>query len=155
MEDERIDTGTIEEFMTFYLGGTQYAIGLTKVREILTYPEFITPLPNCSDFMKGLINLRGEVVPVLDLRIKFDINAEYNESTAVIAVVTSDRRMLGIVVDSVDDVEGIDIDSLAGASSMSSAIPARYLRGYSVHDDEGMIVIMDIESVLSKKEIAS
>ena len=146
----------IEEFMTFNLGATQYAVELPKVREILTYPEFITPLPNSEEYMKGLINLRGEVVPILDLRVKFNIGkAVYNDSTAVIAIVTQDSRMLGVVVDSVDDVEGIDVNALASANNMSSSIPSKYLKGYSMHEDEGMIVLMDIEAVLSKKELTA
>lgn len=143
----------IEEYMTFNLGATEYAVELPKIREILTYPELITPLPNTTEYVKGLINLRGEVVPVLDLRVKFNIEAIYDDNTAVIAVLTQDKRMLGIVVDEVDDVEQIDSNNLSPASDMSSAIPAKYLRGYTVHEDADMLVVMDIEAIVSKDEL--
>ncbi len=144
----------LEEYMTFNLGDTEYAIELPKIREILTYPELITPLPNTEEYVKGLINLRGEVVPVLDLRIKFQIKHVYDENTAVIAVLTEDKRMLGIVVDKVDDVEKIDSNNLSVVSEMSSAIPSKYLKGYSVADGSHMLVVMDIEAIVSKEELS-
>ncbi|MBI3874348.1 MAG: chemotaxis protein CheW, partial [Arcobacter sp.] len=132
------------EYMTFILGQMKYAIELPKIREILTYPEIITPLPNTAGWVKGLINLRGEVVPILDIRIKFKTGEiVYNENTAVIAVITSDDRMIGIVVDKVDDVQRIDIDTLSPVSDMGSAIPSKYLKGFIRLEDNQMLVMMD------------
>jgi len=145
---------TVNEYMTFILGKMKYAIELPKIREILTYPEMITPLPNTTDWVKGLINLRGEVVPILDVRIKFKTGEIiYDENTAVIAVITNDNRMLGIVVDKVDDVQNIDITSLSPVASMGSAIPSQYLKGYVRLEDNQMLVLMDIEAVVDKKEL--
>lgn len=141
-------------FMTFYLGGMEYGIELEKVREILTYPELITELPNTAEFVKGLINLRGEVVPLIDLRIKFSIHDEviYDENTAVLAVVTNDGRMLGIVVDRVEDTKDIDLSVQAPISEIGSAIPSKYLKGLVQNEGE-MLVLMDIESILNKEEL--
>lgn len=142
------------EYMTFELGSMQYAIELPKIREILTYPEIITVLPNVNGWVKGLINLRGEVVPILDIRIKFNTGEiVYNENTAVIAVITEDKRMIGIVVDKVDDVQKIDLSALAAVSEMGSAIPSKYLKGFVRLDNNEMLVIMDIESVVDKEEL--
>lgn len=142
------------EYMTFELGKMKYAIELPKIREILTYPDNITTLPNTSDWVKGLINLRGEVVPILDIRIKFNTGEIiYDTNTSVIAVITEDKRMIGIIVDKVDDVQRIDISSLAAVSDMGSAIPSRYLKGYVRLDNNQMLVIMDIESVVHKDEL--
>ncbi len=142
------------EYMTFILGQMKYAIELPKIREILTYPEIITPLPNTDGWVKGLINLRGEVVPILDIRIKFKTGEiVYNENTAVIAVITNDDRMIGIVVDKVDDVQKIDIDTLSPVSDMGSAIPSRYLKGFVRLEDNQMLVMMDIENVVHKSEL--
>ena len=89
--EEIVNWENTSEYMTFVLGTMKYAIELPKIREILTYPEIVTILPNTTDWVKGLINLRGEVVPILDLRIKFGTGeVEYNENTAVIAVITED-----------------------------------------------------------------
>lgn len=142
------------EYMTFELGSMKYAIELPKIREILTYPEIITTLPNTTGWVKGLINLRGEVVPILDIRIKFNTGEiEYNDNTAVIAVITEDKRMIGIVVDKVDDVQKIDASTLSPVSDMGSAIPSRYLKGFVRLDNSKMLVIMDIEAVVHKDEL--
>lgn len=142
------------EYMTFVLGKMKYAIELPKIREILTYPDLITTLPNTKSWVKGLINLRGEVVPILDIRIKFKTGeAVYNESTAVIAVITEDKRMIGLVVDKVDDVQRLDISSLAPVSDMGSAIPSKYLKGYVRLENNQMLVIMDVETVVNKDEL--
>jgi len=145
---------TPNEYMTFILGQMKYAIELPKIREILTYPEIITPLPNTSGWVKGLINLRGEVVPILDIRIKFNTGEiVYNDNTAVIAVITADDRMIGIVVDKVDDVQKIETDSLSPVSDMGSAIPSKYLKGFVRLEDNQMLVMMDIENVVHKSEL--
>jgi len=152
--EEIVNNANTSEYMTFVLGKMKYAIELPKIREILTYPELITVLPNTKDWVKGLINLRGEVVPILDIRIKFKTGAPiYNESTAVIAVITEDKRMIGLVVDKVDDVQRIDISSLAPVSDMGSAIPSKYLKGYVRLENNQMLVIMDVESVVQKEEL--
>ena len=106
VDERQYNSTDTSEFMTFILGKMKYAIELPKIREILTYPELVTILPNTSDWVKGLINLRGEVVPILDTRIRFNTGeAIYDENTAVIAIITEDKRMVGIVVDKVDDVQ--------------------------------------------------
>ncbi len=156
MDDKEkvIDYANTSEFMTFELGAMKYAIELPKIREILTYPEIITTLPNISEWVKGLINLRGEVVPILDIRIKFNTSESvYDENTSVIAVITEDSRMVGIVVDLVDDVQRLDTSTLAPVSEMGSAIPSKYLKGYVRLDNNEMLVVMDIEKVVAKEEL--
>jgi len=155
VEEKEIRSSDQSEYMTFILGAMKYAIELPKIREILTYPEIITALPNTTSWVKGLINLRGEVVPILDVRIKFNTGEiVYDENTAVIAVITADNRMLGIVVDKVDDVQKIDITSLSPVASMGSAIPSTYLKGYVRLEDNQMLVLMDVEAVLDKEELS-
>ena len=152
--EEVINYANTSEFMTFELGKMKYAIELPKIREILTYPDNITILPNTSEWVKGLINLRGEVVPILDIRVRFKTGEViYNDSTAVIAVITEDNRMIGIVVDKVDDVQRIDVSTLAPVSDMGSAIPSRYLKGFVRLANNQMLVIMDIETVVNKDEL--
>lgn len=153
-EEKVIDYANTSEFMTFELGAMKYAIELPKIREILTYPDIITPLPNTSNWVKGLINLRGEVVPILDIRIKFNTSeGTYDENTSVIAVITEDKRMIGIIVDKVDDVQRLDTSILAPVSEMGSAIPSKYLKGFVRLDNNEMLVIMDIERVVAKEEL--
>lgn len=153
-EKDVINYANTSEYMKFVLGSMQYAIELPKIREILTYPEMITVLPNVPEYVKGLINLRGDVVPVLDLRVKFKTGEiKNNENTAVIAVVTKDKRMIGIVVDKVDDVQRLDLSMLAPVSEIGSAISSKYLKGFVRLDNNEMLVIMDIEAVVAKSEL--
>jgi purine-binding chemotaxis protein CheW len=154
VDEREFNSTNTNEYMTFILGAMKYAIELPKIREILTYPELITILPNTSKWVKGLINLRGEVVPILDTRIKFGTGeAVYDDNTAVIAIITEDKRMVGIVVDKVDDVQKIDIHNLSPVSDMGSAIPSRYLKGFLRMENSEMLVVMDIESVIHKEEL--
>lgn len=153
-EEEVVDYENTYEYMKFVLGSMQYAVELPKIREILTYPEMITVLPNVPEYVKGLINLRGDVVPVIDLRVKFSTGEVVNnENTAVIAVVTEDKRMIGIVVDKVDDVQRLNLTHLAPVSEIGSSIPSKYLKGFVRLDNNDMLVLMDIEAVLNKTEL--
>ncbi|PLY07909.1 MAG: chemotaxis protein CheW [Arcobacter sp.] len=153
-DEELIDYANTSEFMTFELGKMKYAIELPKIREILTYTDNITTLPNTTNWVKGLINLRGEVVPILDIRIKFNTGeAIYDINTSVIAVITEDKRMVGIIVDKVDDVQRLDTTTLAPVSDMGSAIPSKYLKGFVRLANNEMLVVMDIESVVHKNEL--
>lgn len=151
---KQFNSSNSDEYMTFILGKMKYAIELPKIREILTYPDLITVLPNTSKWVKGLINLRGEVVPILDIRVKFGTGeVVYDDNTAVIAVITDDNRMIGLVVDKVDDVQRLETTSLYPVSDMGSSIPSKYLKGFVRLEDNQMLVIMDIETVVHKEEL--
>lgn len=153
-EDKVQNSANTLEYMTFELGKMRYAIELPKIKEILTYPDNITTLPNTDAWVKGLINSRGEVVPILDIRIKFNTGPiVYDVNTSIIIVITEDKRMVGIVVDLVDDTQKIDTSMLAPVAEMGSAIPSKYLKGYVRVEDHQMLVIMDIERVVSKEEL--
>jgi len=154
--DKQFNSLNSDEYMTFILGEMKYAVELPKIREILTYPDLITVLPGTTEWVKGLINLRGEVVPILDIRVKFGTGEViYDENTAVIAVITEDNRMIGLVVDKVDDVQKLDNSQLYPVSDMGSAIPSKYLKGFMRLEDNQMLVIMDIETVVAKEELKS
>jgi len=154
--DKEFNSTNSDEYMTFILGEMKYAVELPKIREILTYPDLITTLPGTSEWVKGLINLRGEVVPILDIRVKFGTGeVVYDENTAVIAVITEDNRMVGLVVDKVDDVQKLETAQLYAVSDMGSAIPSKYLKGFVRLEDNQMLVIMDIETVVAKEELKS
>ena len=141
------------QFLTFMLGSEIYGIEITRIREILVYPS-VTSLPNTQHWVKGVINLRGEVTPIIDLRVRFNTTSDpkYTETTIVIAVKTNDGRMLGLVVDNVSDVETIDYDKLLPAPDMGSSISAEYLKGL-IKKDERMVIILDTERILDKKEL--
>lgn len=141
------------QLLTFKLGHETYGIQINKVREILTYP-IVTPIPDASRWVKGVINLRGEVAPVIDLRVRFSINNDpiYTPRTIVIAVKTVDNRMIGLVVDEVSDMENVDLDRLYPAPDMGASIAPEYLKGL-FKKEEKMIVILDIDRILDKDEM--
>ncbi len=154
VEKKQYNSNSTDEYMTFVLGSMRYAIELRKIREILTYPSLITILPGTGEWIKGLINLRGEVVPILDVRVKFATSeATYDEDTIVIAVITEDKRMIGFVVDKVEDVQKLDNTLLYPVSDMGLSIPSKYLKGFAKLEDSEMLVIMDIDAVAHKDEL--
>lgn len=141
------------QLLTFKLGNETYGIQISKVREILTYPT-VTPIPDASRWVKGVINLRGEVAPVIDLRVRFNINNDpvYTNRTIIIAVKTQDARMIGLVVDEVSDMENAELDRLYPAPDMGTSIAPEYLKGLFKKEDK-MIVILDIDRILDKEEM--
>lgn len=141
------------QMLTFKLGDETYGIQIGKVREILTYPV-VTPIPDASRWVKGVINLRGEVAPIIDLRVRFNINDDpvYTNRTIVIAVKTQDMRMIGLVVDEVSDMENVELDRLYPAPDMGTSIAPEYLKGLFKKKDK-MIVILDIDRILDKDEM--
>ena len=153
-EIREYNSSNSDEYMTFIIGSMRYAIELPSIREILTYPKLITILPGTTEWIKGLINLRGQVVPILDIRIKFTNNEPtYNDETIVIAVITNDDRLIGLVVDKIEDVKKIDNTLLYPVSDMGSAIPPQYLKGFARLENSEMLVIMDIDAITHKDEL--
>lgn len=141
------------QLLTFVLGSETYGIEITKVKEILTYSA-VTTIPDASEWVKGVINLRGEVTPIIDLRLRFKTTQEpsYNDRTIIIAVKTEDERMIGLVVDHVSDMETIDYTDLYPAPDMGTSISPEYLKGLFKRSDK-MLVVMDIDKILDKDEM--
>src|SRR5689334_22274907 len=129
---------TAAEFLTFELGSEEYGIEIFKVREIRRY-DAVTRIANTPAFIKGVINLRGTIVPVIDLRIKFDVSeAVYNEFTVMIVLALA-QRVVGIVVDSVCDVVALTAEQVKSAPEFGSGFDARYLLGLGTIDTRMLI----------------
>ncbi len=139
------------EFLIFGLGGEEYAIDILRVQEIRGY-DSVTRLANAPEFIKGVIDLRGIIVPIIDLRIKFGHPAEYNAFTVLIILNVLDRQ-LGIVVDGVSDVVAFSHKQIHPAPQFSSSFDTRYIRGIASLD-ERMIIVTDIEKLMSAEEMA-
>jgi purine-binding chemotaxis protein CheW len=117
-----------EEYLTYTLGVEEYAIDILKVQEIRGY-EPPTTIANAPAFLKGVINLRGTIVPIVDLRIKFGVgSAEYTPFTVVI-ILNLGARVVGMVVDSVSDVTMLRQDSIRPAPEFSASVDTRYIKG--------------------------
>jgi purine-binding chemotaxis protein CheW len=143
------------EFLTFRLGGEEYGIDILRVQEIRSY-EQPTRIANAPAFIKGVVNLRGVIVPIIDLRLKLNCDsAEYNTFTVVV-VLNVKGRVVGAVVDSVSDVLELNKDQIKPAPEMSSAIDAGFITGIGAvksGDAERMLILMDIEGLMSSTDM--
>ena len=158
-EAARAATHAGGEFLTFRLGDEEYGIDILRVQEIRSY-EQPTRIANAPAFIKGVVNLRGVIVPIVDLRMKLGCaSAEYNTFTVVI-VLNVKGRVVGAVVDSVSDVLELASASIKPAPEMSSAVDASYITGIGTvkngsGDDasERMLILMDIEALMASADM--
>lgn len=142
---------TANEFLTFTLGDEEYGVDILKVQEIRGY-DTVTKIPDSPDFIKGVINLRGTIVPVLDLRLKFKLaKAEYNGFTVMI-ILNIARRVVGIVVDGVSDVIDLAPGQIKPAPEFSAALNTSYITGLGTVD-ERMLILMDIEKLIGSTDM--
>ncbi|MCH4562981.1 chemotaxis protein CheW [Halomonas sp. EGI 63088] len=140
------------EFLVFSLGEEEYAVDILKVQEIRGY-ENVTRIANAPDFIKGVTNLRGVIVPIVDLRIKFHLDkVEYGGQTVVIVVNVQDR-IVGIVVDGVSDVMTLSPDQIKPAPEFGVTLSSDFLSGLGSLDDR-MLVLVDIDKLLTSEEMA-
>jgi purine-binding chemotaxis protein CheW len=146
------DGGHAQEYLTFTLGPEEYAIDILKVQEIRGY-EAPTTIANAPAFLKGVINLRGTIVPIVDLRIKFNVGAvEYTPFTVVI-ILNVGSRVVGIVVDSVSDVTTLRSDQIRAAPEFAATVDTRYIVGLGTLG-ERMLIVVDIERLMLSSEMA-
>ena len=147
------------EFLTFRLGAEEYGIDILRVQEIRSY-ESPTRIANAPAFIKGVVNLRGVIVPIVDLRLKLGCdNAEYNGFTVVI-VLNVRGRVVGAVVDSVSDVLELDKGQIKPAPELNSSIDAGFITGIGAvkngqgdNESERMLILMDIEGLMSSADM--
>ena len=139
------------ELLTFKLGSEEYGIDILKVQEIRGY-EAVTAIANAPEFIKGVINLRGIIVPVVDMRIKFKLgNVTYNETTVVI-ILNVANRVVGMVVDGVSDVTTLKADEIKPPPEFGAGLDVKYLQGLGTVD-ERMIILVDIEKLMSSRDM--
>ena len=139
------------EYLTFRLGDEEYGIDILKVQEIRGY-ENPTRIANAPHFLKGVVNLRGTIVPIVDMRLKFNCSkAEYNSFTVVI-ILNLHRRVVGIVVDSVSDVMELAADNVRSAPDIESAIDSSCIVGLG-SVAERMLILLDIEKLMSSVDM--
>ena len=139
------------EFLTFRLGAEEYGIDILRVQEIRSY-ESPTRIANAPPFIKGVVNLRGVIVPIVDLRVKLGCDTvEYNEFTVVI-VLNVAGRVVGAVVDSVSDVLELSHDAVKPAPELASSVDTSFITGIG-NVGERMLILMDIEAFMSSADM--
>jgi len=145
-------TSDVDQYLTFSLGQEEYGIEILKVQEIKGYSA-ITPIPNTPSHVKGVMNLRGTVVPVVDLRSKFAMESvAYNKFTVII-VVTVGSKIAGLVVDAVSDVLNIPASEIRPAPDFGSRTDTRFITGMANSGDK-LAVLLDIDRLLGEEELA-
>lgn len=139
------------QYLTFTLGTEEYAVDILKVQEIRGY-DAVTAIANAPAFIKGVINLRGVIVPIVDMRIKFNVSeVSYNQFTVVI-ILNVINRVVGIVVDGVSDVITLPGEQMKPAPEFGAALDTRYIKGLGTIDQR-MIVLVDIEKLMSSRDM--
>lgn len=142
-----------EEFLIFNMLGVAYGIRLTRIREILTFTGQITPLPNNPEWVRGVINLRGEVTPVIDFRLKFSsIRQLYDEETIIIALRLPQDRMMAIVVDNIESITELEAAKAEKAPDIGCAIELRVVEGLIRVGGE-MVTLLDVDALTDLNEI--
>ena len=148
--DDQISSGA-REYLTFRLDQEEYGLDILKVQEIRGY-EPPTRVANAPDFLKGVVNLRGTIVPIVDMRLKFNCEkAEYNAFTVVI-ILNLRSRIVGIVVDSVSDVMELPPESIKPAPDIDSVIDSGSVVGLGSLGDR-MLILVDIERLMSAPDM--
>jgi purine-binding chemotaxis protein CheW len=139
------------EFLAFKLGKEEYGIDILKVQEIRGY-EAVTRIANAPEFIKGVVNLRGIIVPIVDMRIKFNLGEPTYDQFTVVIILNIGGRVTGMVVDSVSDVITLSPEQIKPAPEMGTAFNSDYLTGLGTLN-ERMLILVDIDKLMSSAEM--
>lgn len=142
-----------QEYLVFTLADQEYGIDILKVQEIRGYDaQSVTRIANVPSFIKGVTNLRGVIVPIVDMRIKFNLESvEYNHETVVV-ILNLESRVVGIVVDGVSDVLILQASQISAAPNFGTAFSTEYLTGIGTIE-ERMLILVDIEKLMTSEEM--
>jgi purine-binding chemotaxis protein CheW len=144
--------GQANEFLTFRLGKEEYGIEILKVQEIRGW-EQPTTIANSPEFIKGVINLRGTIVPIVDMRIKFNLGEASYDTFTVVIILNVAGRVVGMVVDSVSDVITLASDQIRPAPDFSSSFDTQYITGLGTVEQR-MLILVDIEKLMMSADMA-
>lgn len=139
------------EFLAFTLGKEEYGVDILKVQEIRGY-EAVTRIANAPDFIKGVVNLRGIIVPIVDMRIKFNLGTPTYDQFTVVIILNIGGRVVGMVVDSVSDVTTLAPEQIKPAPEMGTVLNTDYLIGLGTIDQR-MLILVDIDKLMSGTEM--
>jgi len=155
IETRAVATAAAQEYLTFKLGAEEYGIDILKVQEIRGY-ESPTRIANAPPFIKGVVNLRGVIVPIVDLRLKFNLGDASYDSFTVVIILNVIGRVVGAVVDSVSDVLELAADQIRPAPEFNSMLDASYIMGLGTvksGDSERMLILADIERLMTSADM--
>ena len=139
------------EFLTFTLGQEEYGIDIQKVQELRGY-DTVTRIANAPAHIKGVVNLRGIIVPIIDMRIKFNLGTPTYDQFTVVIILNMASRVMGMVVDSVSDVITLTPEQVKPAPEMGAVLDTEYLIGLGTLDDR-MLILVDIDKLMTSAEM--
>jgi purine-binding chemotaxis protein CheW len=139
------------QFVTFQLGAETYGISILKLNEIIAYQN-CTTIPNVPSFIKGVLNLRGIVVPVIDLRERFSMELKDYDQFTVIMILDVSGRIMGLVVDAVSDVLTLNSDDIKPRPHFSTGISTEFISGMGIKDKK-FIILLNVDKLLSDNEL--
>jgi purine-binding chemotaxis protein CheW len=139
------------EFLAFTLGQEEYGIDIQKVQELRGY-DAVTRIANAPEHIKGVVNLRGIIVPIVDMRIKFNLGTPSYDQFTVVIILNMANRVMGMVVDSVSDVITLKPEQIKPAPEMGSVLDTDYLIGLGTLD-ERMLILVDIDKLMTSAEM--
>ncbi|VAW94064.1 Positive regulator of CheA protein activity (CheW) [hydrothermal vent metagenome] len=157
-EVNNIDDRDKREFLTFMLAGEEYGVDILRVQEIKGWDE-VTNIPNTPEYIRGVINLRGSIVPIIDMRLRFNLESkEYNATTVVVVLRIENEkgsdRTMGVVVDGVSDVYNVPIRDIKPSPDFGLAVDTEFVNGLATVDEK-MIIVLNIDHMLNAKELAA
>ncbi len=157
MESNRRKLVIGERYLSFEVDSEHYCIDILKVKELLGMTA-ITPLPRTAEYIKGVINLRGQIIPIIDLRLKFGLEEiAYTKHTGIIIVEVNfagEPMLMGIIVDTIQEVISIPEDKISQIPYINARIRAEYIRGIA-NTDDGMKIILDVLKILNSDELST
>lgn len=148
---EDAEASSALQCVTFMIGDETYGVDVLKVHEIIGMTR-ITPIPNMEKFMRGVINLRGSVVPVVDMRTRFSISQKEYDKFTVIIIAEVHEKLVGMIVDSVADVVMLPSGSIQDTPNFSSRIDAEFIKGIGRVDDT-LMILLEVDRILSVDEL--
>ena len=140
------------KFLTYFLGEEQYGIDISHVREIIAIMK-ITPVPKTPNYISGVINLRGSIIPVVDTRKRFEMETiEYSDQTAII-IIEIKKMSIGFIVDKVEEVLGVDDENISEPPRFGTNVNTEFVKNMAKHND-AVIMIMDMERLFEAEELS-
>lgn len=160
ISDEQLPSEKTEtkEFLTFMLAGEEYGVDILRVQEIKGW-DVVTNIPNTPDYIRGVINLRGTIVPIIDMRLRFNLEKrEYGPTTVVIVLKVKHTggtdRTMGVVVDGVSDVYNVPMSDIKASPDFGTAVDTEFVRGLATVGEK-MVIVLDIDHMLNSEELAA
>ncbi|MCD6527223.1 MAG: chemotaxis protein CheW, partial [Desulfuromonas sp.] len=145
------------QYLTFLLNGEVFGIATNRVLEVLDYTE-VTPVPQTPDFMSGVVNLRGSIVPVVDMHLKFDLPTSQRTVNSCIIIISilidGEPISLGVMADSVREVFDLDPEQIEAAPRMGTRLNSNFIQGMGKHNDE-FIILLNIDTIFSQQQLVA